>query len=77
MKLKVLLDSGASRNIIQKKLRMQLQGDPATSAHIEGPHEGDRTISISGIHAGQACRPENDIDTIFVLNFSFMEVTIR
>ena len=72
VKLKVLLDSGASRNIIQKKLRMQLQSDPATSAPSEGPHEGDRTISISGIHAGQARRPENDIDTVFVLSFSFV-----
>jgi hypothetical protein len=72
VKLKVLLDSGASRNIIQKKLRMQLQADSTTSARVEGPFAGDRTISISGIHAGQDRSPDNDIDTIFALHFSFI-----
>ena len=67
----VLLDSGASRNIIQGKFRGTLQADPACTDCITGPYPGDRRISISGIHKDQPKRPENDISTLFKLVFSF------
>ena len=68
---RVLLDGGASRNIIQKRLREALMSNPHTKPYITGPHPGDRTISIAGIHADQKKSSANDITESYHLRLQF------
>ena len=68
---RVLLDGGASRNIIQKRFREVLMANPQTKPFITGPHPGDRTISIAGIHADQRKKSANDITESYNLRLQF------
>jgi hypothetical protein len=68
---RVLLDGGASRNIIQKRFREALMANPHTKPYITGPHPGDRTISIAGIHADQKKSSANDITESYHLRLQF------
>ena len=58
LEVKVLLDGGASRNIIQRKFREMLMTNAQTRQFISGPYTGERTVSIAGIHSNQG--PDKD-----------------
>jgi len=67
----VLMDSGASRNIIKASFRRSLQNEADTKSHVLGPYQGERKISIAGIHSTEGLTTGNDISKIVDVTFRF------
>jgi len=51
----VLLDSGASRNVIKAELRRRMMEDSIGKDFVMGHYQGEKTISIAGTHANDIC----------------------
>ena len=71
--VRMLLDSGASRNIMKADFRRRMQEDPIGKDFITGPYRGEKKVSIAGIHSNEVRSQANDISEIYELSFRFCE----
>ena len=71
----VLLDTGASRNLIRASFLKELQSDPATKDSCLGPFKGDRRVGILGIHKDQPTDNSQNVETIAEVRLKFMSGT--
>ena len=69
---RVLLDTGASRNLIQTKFLKSLAALPESKCFLRGPGPTDRIIGIAGIHSDQHISEENSVSQACEIQMTFM-----
>ena len=74
VRTRMLLDTGASRNIIRTGFRRTLAASEDVDAReaLKGPFKGEKKISIAGIHSGSARDSSNDITCVSDLELRFV-----
>jgi hypothetical protein len=69
---KVLLDSGASRNLVRTAFLKELKDLPGSQEFVKGPGPTDRIIGIAGIHANQTIGESNSVSKACDIRMRFL-----